>query len=411
MHIAFLAHYPELYGASRSLIDLIDGLAPHGVETSVIVPQPGALSDELARRDVAFRVLPVGRWVTPSARRRNRTDRAGRPARHVHAAAGCIRYNARVLPAIEKQLRAWNTDVVYSNSSVLLSGALVAARLRIPHVWHLREFGDLDYDLKPTFGRTAQRWFISRADGVIAVSNAVRVHFARGRRSRIRVVYNGIRWQADFDRLQRRTRRRRSSRDGTYTFAIVGLLHPAKGQESAIRALRHLVQAGRNARLVLAGTGSPDYEHELKTLAGRLDVHDRVEFRGYVNDAFAVYEEADAVLMCSRCEAMGRVTVEAMAASRPVIGFGGGGTREIVKHGSTGLLYDGDYEELASCMQQLSDHPDWGRRLGESGWAEARKLYSIERYAEGVLTVIAEVLSAGRNGAGRYSAGVCGVTP
>jgi len=42
--------------------------------------------------------------------------------------------------------------------------------------------------------------------------------------------------------------------------------------------------------------------------------------------------------MCSRHEAMGRVTVEAMSACLPVIGFDNGGTAELIEHERSGCF-------------------------------------------------------------------------
>jgi hypothetical protein len=81
---------------------------------------------------------------------------------------------------------------------------------------------------------------------------------------------------------------------------------------------------------------------------------------------------------------MGRVTAEAMAASRPVIGHAAGGTPELIQHGQTGLLYSGGVDALAASMRRLLEQPAWGRQLGEAAWRDARERFTIERYAESV---------------------------
>ena len=51
MRISFFTHYTELYGANRSLLDLIDGLAAHGVCAHMICPHPGDLVAELRKEE------------------------------------------------------------------------------------------------------------------------------------------------------------------------------------------------------------------------------------------------------------------------------------------------------------------------------------------------------------------------
>src|SRR5581483_2676796 len=135
--IAFITHYSELYGANLSLINLIEGLGRYGVHSHVICPEPGDLLGALSRRGIPAAVLPFEWWVTTR--------------RSVAGAADRLCRNVRHLRRLTAQLTRWNADLVYSNSSVFAVGALAAAELGLPHVWHVREFGRLDYDLRPDF--------------------------------------------------------------------------------------------------------------------------------------------------------------------------------------------------------------------------------------------------------------------
>lgn len=390
MRIAFLTHYPELYGANRSLLDLIDGLRTYGVEACVIAPRDGDIASELRKRDMSFRACSFARWVSSAPEDNGTSQIVQSVSRRVRSSFAHVKQDARVLPDLVKYLRAWRTDVVYSNSSLLLSGALAARRLALPHVWHLREFGDLDYGYLPDLGRGLQKRLINRADAVIAVSGSIRNHYQLGIPSRMKVVYNGIAWEADFERHRKEAQRAVSRRD-PYTFALIGVLHPGKGHETAIRAIHRLVQDRRKVKLILAGSGRSVYREKLEHLVCTLGLQSYVEFRGYTNDVFAVYRNSDAVLMCSTNEAMGRVTAEAMTACRPVIGNRSGGTQEIVEHEKTGLLYRGGSEALADCMERFMDNSTWASQLGENGWCRARGRFTIERYAACVFEILLSV--------------------
>jgi hypothetical protein len=58
-----------------------------------------------------------------------------------------------------------------------------------------------------------------------------------------------------------------------------------------------------------------------------------------VEELVGWFAAADAQVVNSRCENFGRVTVEGMAHSLPVLGTACGGTLEILQHGATGLLH------------------------------------------------------------------------
>jgi glycosyltransferase involved in cell wall biosynthesis len=149
-------------------------------------------------------------------------------------------------------------------------------------------------------------------------------------------------------------------------------------------------------RLIIVGGAASrhhSYEAECRTLADKLRVTQKVDWRGYLDDPTPAYVQSDAALMCSRQEGMGRVTAEAMAACRPVIGNDSGGTSELIEPEQTGLLYKDDPEDLTRCMARFVDDPAWAASLGEEAWRVARARYSIETYADRVYDVLRNVVS------------------
>jgi glycosyltransferase involved in cell wall biosynthesis len=117
-------------------------------------------------------------------------------------------------------------------------------------------------------------------------------------------------------------------------------------------------------------------------------VADLVEFWGYVPDPERAFLAADVALMCSRSEAMGRVTAEAMSCYRPVIGYAAGGTPELIADGTTGRLYHGGADELAGVMAEYAAAPELAWEHGAVGWAAARQRHSAEGYVARVHEVI-----------------------
>jgi glycosyltransferase involved in cell wall biosynthesis len=388
MRIASVTHYTELYGANRSLLDLIDGLKRYGVDSCVVCPDQGPVVDALREREVAVRVVPMASWMSLRSSGDGLSRRVFRWARSRMGAIKRLCFNLWFLPVLARQLRSWGAELVHTNSSVIPSGALVAKSLGLPHVWHIRELWDLHYGLRPDWGDRVFKRAVSSADAVIAVSEAVRTHLVGDEHhDRVHVIHDGVAWEADFDRL-RGLARLHSNIKGDYRFALVGLIHEAKGQEEAVRALAIAADRFPAVRLLIAGGGDTS---RLEQTAAELDVADKVDFLGYVQDPFGVYLKADAVLMCSRSEAMGRVTAEAMAACRPVIGRDSGGTAELVEDGHTGLLYSGGPESLAACMMGFVEAPEFARQLGENGWLAARGKYTIEAYSDAVYRVLYSV--------------------
>jgi len=308
---------------------------------------------------------------------------------------GRFAVNALLALVLALYLRPWDPDLIHTNSSTTPFGALVAEVLNLPHVWHVREFGDLDYGLVHDLGSSVFRWFLDRADHLLAVSDVIRRHVLADIDTPTEVIYNGV---VSEDRLLelRETARDTTAdapwkEEGVFTFAILGRIRESKGQAQAVRAVHRLAENDRSARLLIAGEGNRGATEKLHRLCRNLSIDDRVSFLGYVDEPFGVYRSADAVLMCSSQEAMGRVTVEAMAAMRPVIGRNAAGTSELVEHEVSGLLYDGSVADLADSMRCLMDNRDFAHRLGEAGWEQVREKYTSETYARHVYQVFRHV--------------------
>jgi glycosyltransferase involved in cell wall biosynthesis len=408
MRIAFFTHYADLYGANRSLLNLLDGLKPYGVVPLVIAPCLGPVTAVLAQRDVPFLVVPFEWWCSESAPVQGAAASIFARYRLRRAAIGRLRANLAAGLRLRRELRAWGADLLYSNSSVIPLGALVARMLDKPHVWHLREFGDLDYDLVPDWGRTLFHALIGNADAQVCVSQAIASHYREAlSRGRGHVVYNGVASEPQIDRLREAARGGRDP-GAPFVFSIIGLIHPNKGQETAIRAMAIVKAAFPQVCLLIAGADDRGGEElaRVKRLAAELGVGREVSFLGYVDDPYTVYAQSDAVLMCSKSEGMGRVTVEAMTASMPVIGYDEGGTRELVQHEANGLLYRGGAAELAASMLRLVEAPELARRMGENGWRTARERYSIEACAKRVYQICCAAVTRGRQGGGNAQ-GAC----
>jgi glycosyltransferase involved in cell wall biosynthesis len=170
----------------------------------------------------------------------------------------------------------------------------------------------------------------------------------------------------------------------------VGRLQEGKRQEDAIRALAVLRDQGIIVQLWLVGGCDPAYFTFLKNLVQENNLEEQVRFVGQVNNAFPYIQQADVLLLCSRCEAFARVVVEAMKAGKPVLGARSGGTVEQIQEGFNGLLYEPrDHKELAEKMKYLYDHPDKAKEMGGNGQQWATRTFTRERYREKIADILA----------------------
>ena len=113
---------------------------------------------------------------------------------------------------------------------------------------------------------------------------------------------------------------------GPLRLVTVGALAPRKGQEYAIGALRHVRDAGTDARLSLVG-GGPD-ESMLRARARDLRLEEHVIFCGPQTDPRPFLLDADVFLLPSRQEGFSNALLEAMASGLPCVATDVGGNSE-----------------------------------------------------------------------------------
>ncbi len=391
MRIAYLTHYTELYGANRSLLDLVLELRARGeVEPVVIAPREGPLLEFLRDEGIACGVFPFEPWMSERQYSGRFYHKVKQWWGYERAAMARARMNVLLTPAIGEWLKAQRVELVHANS-VAVSIAVAAARAAgKPLVQHVREMPERHYRLHLDMGRGAYGDALGAADRVIAISRAAEVDVRRYATGiPVTVAYNGVLRMARYAELAISAEERWAN-TSPWQFVMVGLLHPGKRYDEAVDALRLVRDRGHDVRLHIAGGGR---DKELVAHIHRTGMQDVVELLGYVEDPFPLFRRSHALIMSSRDEAMGRVTVEAMASGLPVIGHASGATPEIVRDGVTGLLYTDGAEALAARMLELVGDPVRARRLGRSGAEEASRRFTVEGYASEVLAVYRSVLS------------------
>ncbi|WP_439557336.1 glycosyltransferase family 4 protein [Dyadobacter sp.] len=364
--ILSFSHYGQLYGANRSLLTLI--LASRDrLDWLVICRQEGQFTEELKANAVAYRVIPF------------KTDVYNGPS-NTPKLRGIVKLltNVRAATHIVSLINSEQVDIIHSNSSVILIGAITAQLAAKKHLWHFREFVYEDYNSKYNLGKSFFRYWARKADTIICISQSIReVRLVQGKvDTRSVIIYNGL---VGSDMAQTP----RSLANRTSVISIIGVINRAKNQLVAIKALRQLLRSGKRLTLHIAGDiNDPEYYGELKTYIQQENLSEYVRFLGFVKDIKTVIAESDVTLMCSRMEAFGRVTVESMMYGVPVVAFASAGSSEIIENGKTGLLYTGEEDDLAEKIDKILSDPVLYKVISENALNHVAKNFTVSSYAD-----------------------------
>lgn len=380
MKILFVAHERNMGGASKSLVTLAQELKARGHQVTVVLPiKTGQVYAALKSSGIEVKHVFFGWWMEPAG---------WNPL---------MKFAFRILYALEwiperriaALARKKDVQIIHSNSSVIDVGARAAKRAGIMHVWHFREFGDADYRLEFLKGVQKSCAYVETVPGkVVFISQSVGDYYA-GRISKTRgcVIYNGISEKFLFDKYQTEIRQEKNT-GAPVVFLIAGNLHPAKRQDLAIEACGILKKRGvTNFRLIIAGAASVmrdsrQFEKKLREMAAK-DLESEITFTGFVSDMAELRKTTDVELVCSEKEAFGRVTIEAMMASDPVIASDSGANPELIRPGENGLLFEsGNAKALADCMQELIAEPGRIENMGRQAFRFAGENFLSDRNTE-----------------------------
>jgi glycosyltransferase involved in cell wall biosynthesis len=150
--------------------------------------------------------------------------------------------------------------------------------------------------------------------------------------------------------------------EGVPLLLAMGRLHKVKAHDVSLKALARFPEA----YLWIAGSGP--MEHELKALASRLGVAERVRFLGWREDAAALYRAADVCLFPSRYEPLGNTVIQAWAHGAPIVAAASQGPGVLIRDGEDGLLTPiDDVEALAEGARRLAYDRALAGRLAAAG--------------------------------------------
>ena len=297
-------------------------------------------------------------------------------------------------------------DIVHSYSFYGNVFAVPPARLAgTPAI--IASIRDLGLYLTP-LQRLVQRYACRLADRVVVNAEAVKTWLVGEGydESRIVVIRNGV----DLSRFSapaqpERVRREFGLPAGVPLVAVASRLSRMKGLEQFLEAAAIVGQRSHDVRFLIIGEPPPfdlGFLDELKNLAARLGIGDRVIFTGLRSDVPTLLAGVDVAVMPSLNEALSNALLESMAAGAAVVATRVGGTPEAMIDGENGLLVPpDDVPALAGAVSRLLDAPELAARLGRAARQSIADRFSIERMVDTTESLYSDLLTRAARRPGR----------
>lgn len=199
-----------------------------------------------------------------------------------------------------------------------------------------------------------------------------------------KVIYNGINVKEFRQKVQGVTseevidlREKHDINHDDHLFLNISRYVPEKSQQTAINAFKNVLTERDDVHLVLVGYGP--LEEDYQSLVTELGISDRVTVTGQVPSVIPYYAAADVFVFTYSplIKDWGIVSLEAMAASLPIIATETQNMSTVVKDGRTGYLVPlQDPPAMATAILNLCDSAEQ-KRLGDRGYQFVKESFDI----------------------------------
>ena len=275
-------------------------------------------------------------------------------------------------------------DIIHTNTGVEHEGFWCSKLLGIPHVWHLREYQDKDFNIaimpsKKIFCKMLKHsWSIS-------ITHDIQNHFGLATYKRACTIYNGILRE---DQITYNSYKEKF-------FISACRISREKGIDETIKAFAEFSKTITEYRLLIFGFGDSNYINELKSLCKELSCEDTVFFEGYkpLYEVAQFMSRAKALIVSSKFEGFGRMTAEAILSGCVVIGRNTGGTKEIISQ--TGGYMFSNHKELVQSMIDVANLNSQEYNVSISQAQNiARNLFTCEQNIKNTLALYNKIVSS-----------------
>lgn len=287
--------------------------------------------------------------------------------------------NLKAICQLENYLRQQPVDIIHSNVSVMSWGLIVAKRLGIPHVTHVREHVVKEYGMRffPSKKWVYRQLALPRNYNICITRDILNHHKLDLRNSC--VIYDGV---------CATTNQMPTTHKEDY-FLFVGRIEYGKGVDMLLEGYaQYAKQAAEPIQLWLAGEATlADYKAEIDKCIVNHNLGNLVRFLGPRKDVPTLMQRAKALIVSSRFEGFGFCLAEGMFNGCLCIGYDVSGTHEQLENGlretaaPIALSYH-TTEQLASHLATVAKAPEsqWSDMLCRA-YNTVNSRYTYERSA------------------------------
>jgi glycosyltransferase involved in cell wall biosynthesis len=333
-NILLLHSSNDLYGASKIFLQLIDLFISKDFNVHVVLPEKGKLDGFLIKKKIKIEYSELG------VLRKKYLNPLGLINRLV--------INIKAIKFLSDYIKDRSIDLVYTNTSTILSGGIAAIINGVPSLFHIHEIPTSN-KLYEFFSGKIINWYSSK---VLTVSNSVKKHWLKYiHHKKIERIYNGI----IFSKTDSLVELGRDQDD--FVITTVARIIPYKGHMYLIEIANELIKKSSKFKFLIVGDTLPSYalyEKSIKQKVKELGLESHIKFLGFREDVSSILKQSDLFIHPAIApDPLPTVLFESLYNYLPTVATNLGGAIEILDNGNNGLLipYD-DRKEAANLINE-----------------------------------------------------------
>ena len=309
----------DKYGASKVLISIIDIFIDNGFEVHLILPNNGPLNENKTIKKTKLSILNLGVF------RKKYFTFFGLVNRFYFIIKSSL--------FIWKYLKKNQINLVYINTSTLISPSIAAKLYGIPSIYHIHEIPISNFIYSKFIANFLNKFPIN----IVCVSKSVKGFWIQKGidKSKLEIINNGFIFEKPKQKIVN---------DEKIIFTSISRIIPYKGHKLLIQLFKILCKENDKIHLQIVGDTLPQYQKYLNKL--KLDVknmrlENKINFTGFRSDIMSILEPSSFFIhLPISPDPLPTVIFEAIITKTPVITNNLGGAIEILNNGNNGLIIE-----------------------------------------------------------------------
>ena len=271
-----LASSNDLYGASKILINIIELLVSEGYKVHLFLPEKGPLNENNIIKKCNIEIVEFGVF------RKKYFNFFGLINRLFFIVKSTFLIRSFILKN--------RIDLVYTNTSTLISPTIASKLVGIPSIFHIHEI-PISSKLYTKFLVTFFNIFSNR---VISVSNSVRNYWIDNGllKDKIKTIYNGFNFNFQS---------KKKLSESELVFCNISRIIPYKGHVFLIELFYELSKYKNNLILNIIGDTLPAYEsyfNKLKEKVSEYNLEKNIRFLGFKPNISNILKKSNFLIHC-----------------------------------------------------------------------------------------------------------------